>query len=247
MKEGFKMKIAICDDEPKCLENVKSAAEEYLKLKEDRKISFEAFSHPEDLLEACEKNAGYDIYILDIVMPDMNGIQLGEKIRDMGYNGKIIYLTSSEEYSLDAFKVKAFDYLIKPIKKDSFFKALDDAISLISERKDKYIIVKSKDRSVRLTYDSIMYAELTKRAVCYYLTGGKTIQSITLRTTFPEAMADLTADKRFTLCSQSMLVNLDHITEIENDAVVFGSSYKALLGEKNCRKLRSIWSEYLFE
>lgn len=59
-------------------------------------------------------------------------------------------------------------------------------------------------------------------------------------------MADLLADKRFTACGQSMVVNLDHVTEIENTAVVFGTTYRPFLGEKLCRKLRDTWAEYWF-
>lgn len=239
------MKIAICDDEKKCLENALSAAEKYSKQR--KSIDIEAFSHAEDLISACEKTGGYDIYILDVVMPDMNGIQLGEKLRELDLDGKIIYLTSSEEYSLDAFKVKAFDYLVKPINDEVFFKAIDDAAEQIAEKKDKHILVKAKERSIKLTYDSIMYAELTKRSIYYYLTKGKTVESVTLRMPFTEACAKLLDDRRFFMCSQSVLVNLDHITEVESDAVIFDDTYKLFLSEKICRKLRSAWTEFLFE
>lgn len=241
------MKIAICDDQVTCLNKAIGATEEYIKARCVKNISYEAFSHAEDLISACEKNGGFDVYVLDVVMPDVNGIQLGEKLRNMGVDGKIIYLTSSEEYSLDAFRVKAFDYIIKPINKEKYFKALDEAAEQISQKKDKHILVKSKERSIKITYDSIMYAELTKRAIRYYLTKGKIIETVTLRIPFSEACNELLSDPRFYLCSQSMLVNLDHVTEVENEAVVFGDSYKAFLGEKACRKLRSAWSSYLFE
>lgn len=237
------MRIAICDDEAACLSRVRAVAEEY---KNDKGVGYDIFSHPEDLLEAAEKLGGYDIYILDVIMPSLNGIQLGQKLRDAGYDGKIIYLTSSEEYSLDAFRVRAFDYLIKPISKDAFYRAVDEAAATISEKKDKSLLVKAKERSVKLTYDSIMYAEFNKRAVVYYLVGGRRVESTTLRTTFSAAMADLLADRRFTACGQSMVVNLDHVTEVENTAVVFGTTYRPFLGEKNCRKLRDAWAEYLF-
>ena len=237
------MRIAICDDEALCLSQVTAVADEY---KNDTGIGFDAFSHPEDLLEAAEKTGGYDIYILDVIMPSLNGIELGLKLRDAGYDGKIIYLTSSEEYSLDAFRVKAFDYIIKPILKEAFYKAVDEAASAISQKKDKALLVKSKERSVKLTYDSIMYAEFNKRAISYYLVGGRVVESVTVKTAFSQAMADLLADKRFTACGQSMVVNLDHITEVENTAVVFGTAYRPFLGEKLCRKLRDMWAEYLF-
>ena len=241
------VKIAICDDREEHLDEAMSVTERYTLARPDSDITFEPFRHPEDLLRACEENGGYDIYILDIVMPDMNGITLGEKIRGLGFDGKIIYLTSSEEYSLAAFRVKAFDYLIKPLNEAAFFKTLDEASEQIISKKDKHILVKSKSRSIKITYDSIVYAELSKRAVRYYLTISKTVESVTLRIPFNEACADLLADYRFFMCSQSMIVNLDHITEIENDAVIFGNAYKIFLGEKTCRKLRSVWSEYLFE
>lgn len=240
------MKIAVCDDEKKCLETALAATEKYAKQNSEKSVAFEAFTHPEDLISACEKNGGYDIYILDVVMPDMNGIQLGDTLRKLGFDGKIIYLTSSEEYSLDAFRVKAFDYLIKPVNDEALFKAVDEAFEAIAEKNDKYILVKSKERSIKLSFDSIMYAELRQRSVRYYLTKGRTVDTVTLRTTFTEACSELLDDRRFYLCTQSMLVNLDHVTEVENKAAVFGDTYKIFLSEKNCRKLRSVWSEYIF-
>jgi len=241
------MKIAICDDEPLCLAQVTSVAKEYAKERMEKKFIFETFSHAEDLLEAAEKTGGYDIYILDIVMPDMNGIELGKKLRDMGYGGRIIYLTSSEEYSLDAFQVKAFDYILKPINDQVFAKVMDEVSAVISEKMDTFLLIKLKDRSVKLFFNSIVYTALNRRTIQYYLADGRIIESVSLRSSFSDAMAELLADKRFVLCGASMVVNLDHITEVENEAVVFGNTYHPFLGKKNCRILRSTWSNYLFE
>ena len=239
------MKIAICDDDLICLSQVRTVTEKYIK--ERIGFTLETFSHPEDLLVAAEKIGGYDIYILDVIMPGMNGIQLGRRLREENYDGKIIYLTSSAEYSRDAFSVRAFDYIIKPINPEEFFKTMDEAAANITEKKDRMLIVKTRERSVKLRYDSIMSAEVNKRAVSYYLVGGHVVETLTLRTTFSEAMKELLADKRFALCGQSMVVNLDHVTMVENSAVVFGTTYRTFLGEKLCRKLRDVWTAYWFE
>lgn len=241
------MKIAICDDEPRCLEQVVSIAEEYIKENKEKKLTLHTFNHAEDLLEEAEKTGGFDIYVLDIVMPNTNGIQLGKKLRDAGYNGKIIYLTSSEEYSLDAFRVKALNYIIKPITKDSFYEAVDEALDLIYVKNEKSFVVKTKERTVKLTYDSIMYVETAKRAVIYHLVGGKSVESLSMRSGFQESIAELLADKRFVLCGAGMAVNLDHVTEVENEAVVFDNTYKPFLGKKACRELRVVWSDYLLD
>lgn len=240
------MRIAVCDDEAFCIEQYRSAAEQYAATHTDRSVDFDYFSHPDDLIEAAERICGYDIYILDIVMPDMNGIALGKKLREAGYDGKIIYFTSSEEYSLDAFRVRAFNYLIKPISTDTFCRAIDEAASQISKKKYKYLLVKAKDRRIKLTYDSIMYIELNHRTITYYLVGGRVVESISLRGTFADAMSELLCDKRFNLCRVGMVVNLDHITEIENEAVIFGTTYRPFLGVKYCRKLRRVWFNYIY-
>jgi len=238
------MKIAICDDENIFLAGMQTLAEEYAKEHHDH---FELFSHPDDLMEKVQKIGGFDIYILDIVLPNTNGIALGRKLRDEGYDGKIIYLTSSEEYSLDAFRVRAFYYIIKPISREAFFKTVDDAVASINKRKDKKLTVKTKEKVVKLSYDKIMYAELNDRCVRFYLEQGITVDSVTLRTTFSQAMEELLGDSRFFMCSQSMLVNLEQISEMSSTEIAFGETRRVHIGEKNSRKLRPVWTEYLFD
>lgn len=241
------MKIAICDDERRCLDQVLSVANEYVHERKDRDLSVTTFSHPEDLLESAEKIGGYDIYILDIVMPHMNGIQLGVRLRNHGYDGKIIYLTSSEEYALDSFRVRAFDYLIKPIQKDVFGKVVDDALASIAVIKDRNIVVKTKTVSIKLNYEQIVYVALNKRVLCFHIKGGKTVESTHIRTTFTEAVSELASDKRFAQCGASTLVNLNRISQIQQETVSFDDGSSVYLSQKNCRELRGVWTSYLFE
>ncbi len=241
------MRIAICDDERVCLDQALSVANAYVKARPEHHLSFTTFSHPEDLLESAEKLGGYDIYILDVVMPHMNGIKLGVNLRNHGYDGKIIYLTSSEEYALDSFRVRAFDYLIKPIQTPVFFKVLDDAIASIASIKDKCIVVKTKTVSAKLNYEQILYVELSKRVLRFQVKGGKVVESTHIRTAFSEAVAELAADTRFVYSGASTLVNLNRVAEINNEAVSFDDGTKLYLSPKNCRELRGLWTSYLFE
>lgn len=240
------MKIALCDDEERCLSQVRELAAAYVQTRSDHKLTVTAFSHPEDLLAAAEKLGGFDIYVLDVVMPGMNGIRLGEQLREAGYDGKIIYLTSSEEYALDSFRVKAFHYLIKPIERESFFKAMDEAIEAITAKRDKSLLIKTKERSVKVTFDSILYAELVKRVVIYHLKGGKEVETTSLRTNFAESIQELLADPRFAQCGVGIAVNLYHITEIESEAITFADGTRLHLGKKICRELRGTWADFLF-
>ena len=215
------MKIAICDDEAICRSQVLDIAEDYKEERKDKDISFEIFSDPQALLKATLDGGGYDIYILDIVMPDMNGIQLGVALRDADVDSKIIYLTSSEEYALDSFRVRAFDYILKPITKESFYKAMDEAINSIHIKRDKSAIIKTKDGTARVAFDSILYVESHNRVLTYHLVGGRAVESTTFRCSFADAVRELLADSRFAVCGVTAVVNLSHITSVENEGVVF--------------------------
>lgn len=238
------MKVAICDDESLCRAHVLDIATDYAEDRQDKDVIFEMFSGPEALLQATRENGSYDIYILDIVMPGLNGIRLGQALRDEGVESKIIYLTSSEEYALESFRVRAFDYILKPIEKQAFYTVMDEAISSIHIKKDKGLIIKTKDNNARITFDSVLYAELSKRVIVYHLVGGKILESTTLRTTFTEAVGKLLADKRFALCGASMVANMHHITMVENEGIVFMDTQKVFLGKKACRELRVAWNNY---
>ena len=70
-------------------------------------------------MDAAEKLGGFDIYILDILMPGMDGIELGVRLRELGYDGSIIYLTSSTDFAIDSYKAEASNYILKPVIPDS--------------------------------------------------------------------------------------------------------------------------------
>ena len=238
------MKIAVCDDRAECLTQVNEIAGDYIAQRKGTQLTLTSFSDPYDLLESADEVGGYDIYILDIVMPGMTGIQLGVKLRNAGHDGKIIYLTSSEEYAIESFKVKAFDYIMKPISKEVFFKTMDEAIAALAIKRNKAAVVKTKDAAVRVKYEDILYVELNKRVLAYHVKDGKTVESTYIRSAFSEAVAELLTDRRFTPCGASMAVNLDHVSAVAMETVNFDNGESLLLSKKICRELRSAWNHY---
>lgn len=239
-------RIAICDDDMLWRRQILEMTNAYAAENPELGISFTAFEWGSELMEAARKTGGFDVYILDILMHGMNGIELGSRLRQMGFDGKIIYLTSSQEYAIDSYRVKAYNYLLKPLRKDTFFAALDEVHSAISERKGKSIIVRTKDSSIKVSFDSIEYAELCKRTVVYHLTGGKTLESISIRTSFSEAVQELLQDSRFLLCGTSMVANMHHITMVEKDGLLFRDQRKVYLPRKACSDIRSAWYDFYF-
>jgi len=237
------MRIAICDDDELHRTLLIALIKQYMASHEDQPISYSAFSCAEELFSAVEDQNGFDLYILDIVMPEVNGIDIGIKLRRDGDDGLIIYLTSSRDYAIDSYDAKAFMYLLKPIIPHKLFSVLEDAYAIVSDKAEKSIIIKTKDNSIRLSFDNILYVELCKRIIIYHLANGDTVESIYLRVPFTEAMHPLLADGRFVPCGRTAIVNLHHITLIGSEDITFKDTYKAYFTKKVIRELRSQWTQ----
>lgn len=241
------MTIAICDDDTLCREQVLAWSREYIRQSPYTDTRLLSYPSGEVLLEDVEGGILFDICILDVVMPGMDGIRLGVRLREMGFEGKILYLTTSRDYAIDSFQAKPFNYILKPVEKTAFFSALEEALASAAPRKDRSVLVRTQDASVMLPLRDILYAELTRRAVRYHLVGGRQVESIQIRTSFSDAIRPLLEDRRFTLCGASMAANLHHVTGIETEALVFRDGQRAYLGKKLCREIRSVWYDYHFE
>ena len=236
------MNIVICDDDHQCSGMLNILLKEYASQKNITDLSVSIFTDGIDLLDAIQENNSFDICILDIVMPTVSGIELGAKLREKGYNGIIIYLTSSKEFALDSYKVKAFNYILKPVIPDELYSTLDDAIATLSTRIDTSIIVKTKEGNVRISSTDILYVELCKRILVYHLDNGSTLESLYLRVPFIEATKDLLTNKNFLQCGASKIINLSHVTTVGNDEIVFKDTYKVYFNKKTCNEIRSIWT-----
>ena len=237
------MKIAICDDDELCREQILTIVNDYVDQR-NRDISVSVYARATALIDAAERFGGYDIYILDIIMPGLNGIQLGVQLRRFDPDGKILYLTSSLDFAYESYQAKAFDYILKPVDRERLFAALDDAIATIANRKEKSLIVKTRENRVKLTMDSILYVELADRRVVYHTIGGESIESISIRTTFAECIQELLADDRFVLCGSGLAVNLYHIAKADTETLFLKNGRKLYIGKRAARDMLSIWSDF---
>ncbi|MBR0484194.1 MAG: response regulator transcription factor [Oscillospiraceae bacterium] len=143
------MKIAICDDDRLLRERLGGAVQDYL-----RNCSVRLFSCGEELLKHMTE---FDVVFLDIEMPGLNGMQTAEHIRKLNKEIRIIFLTSHAEFMQDAFRVRAFRYLNKPVKSDALYEALAEAQNEISEKEK--IIIRQKGRIWELELNHILYLE----------------------------------------------------------------------------------------
>ncbi len=122
------LRVFIVDDEPPArnrLRELLSDCNEQLPLE----IVGEAANGQEALDKLMEVNA--DVLLLDIRMPQMDGIELAQHLQKLPYPPVIIFTTAYDTYAIKAFELHAIDYLLKPIRLGRLFDALSRARSAV--------------------------------------------------------------------------------------------------------------------
>jgi DNA-binding LytR/AlgR family response regulator len=107
--------IAICDDNAIELSHISELLNRY-RLERNAQLIYITYLNATELLSAMEKNL-YDLLLLDILMPGFTGIEAAREIRTFDQIVKIIFLTSSPEFALDSYGVKAIDYILNNPKR----------------------------------------------------------------------------------------------------------------------------------
>ena len=112
------MKIAICDDDRQELSHILSLLDSY---QAQQHVTFTICPfHDSRKLADTLSETQYNLYLLDIIMPEITGMELAKEIRSFDKAADIIFLTTSPEYAVESYTVKATNYLMKPIVPDRF-------------------------------------------------------------------------------------------------------------------------------
>jgi DNA-binding LytR/AlgR family response regulator len=240
------LKIAVCDDHKEDLQKIQILLEEYLQSHLGLTAKVETFLGGSDLLAHIEEYGSFDCYILDILMPEQNGIAVGKRLRSMGDKGEVIFLTSSNDYAADSYDVRAFFYLLKPVEKEKLFHVLDDAVKKLTQREEKAFILETRDGPRRILLENVLYAEREGRVMRCHCTDG-IVDSQTLRGTFHDAAAPLLADPRFYLCGASFVLNFQHISGVNGQEALLDNGQTVILPRRAAMEFKRAWGNYWLE
>lgn len=222
------IRIGICDDSSAFLYQTKFMIDHW----DDRPqhIIAELFEDGDALIQAHSDNP-FDIILLDVIMPLLNGIEVAREIRTGDKTVKIVFLTSSSDFAVDSYTVKANDYLLKPLNPDRFFACLEELVSDI-QSKARCIILKSVDASHRVELSDIEYIEAQNKHVLFVLSKGKTVESV-----YPLYSYEcrLLLEDGFFKCHRSYIVNIHHIDTYSQKEIVMRSGCRIPIS-RSCHK-----------
>lgn len=233
------MKIAICDDEEKIIDEVMitvdSIISEYGYVGE-----YDSFIDGTELITKCiEEKTHYDIYILDILMDSINGIDLAKKIRNIDRDGIIIFLTSFKNWMAEAFDVQAFHYIMKPIEKIKIQQVFRKCMDYLQDRKILYAFKQGK-KITTVFYKNIYYFESDKRKVIIHTNEANFEYYDTIA-----SVQNKIGEELFTRTHASYFVNMDHIRSFDGKDILLDNGMQIPVSKKYINVFNKNFMQYI--
>jgi DNA-binding LytR/AlgR family response regulator len=216
------MKITICDDEKIFIEDIKPII---LKIFENAKIS--EYTNAKIMIdEFDDKCRDTDIFILDIEMAEMNGMDAARYIRSKNEKVLIIFLTNYDDFVFDSFELEAFRYIPKRMIAEKLEKALTDAKDHIKKQNSNDYIFISGEQGIKqkINYDDIVSIEKYRKYVIFTMVDKSSVKE---RITLNDVMNKI-ENNNFVQINKGLAVNITHIKIIngleitmDNDTVQY--------------------------
>jgi len=206
------IQIAICDDDAVMLTEMQSVITQHM---EQKNLNYQLYSYQngEALLLGTEDAGMFHIVFLDIEMPGMNGIYVGNELKKANKNVIIFVVTSYSEYLDEAMRFHVFRYLSKPLDKQRFFRNMKDALAYYNSITTK-IPVETKQGVYSFPASQIIAIEAQGRKVIVHTTR-QDFDSIHNMDYWLEQLPK----NSFFQTHRSFIVNFEHIVDFDHSTI----------------------------
>jgi DNA-binding LytR/AlgR family response regulator len=229
------MKIAAVDDDPTFLTSLASLV---ASLPSGKDVTLIPFSGSQPFL--VSDLATFDAFFLDIYIDGQTGIDLANHLKKEIKDPWIVFLTSSQEEAVEAFKLGAAHYLLKPIDP----KTLEEALRRIKEgvaRKDKRIVLESKGGFQPILLRDLIYVESFGNIKDFKTANGV----ISVRKSTEEVLSLLAHDARFFPLTRSYIVNFDYVRSLKSEGLVLSTGETLPVPREKKKAVTAAFLSYL--
>ena len=229
------LRIAICEDTESDLKRLKGFIE-------NSGISYtlDVFLSGEALIAQFNKGS-YDIIFLDVFMEELSGVETAEKIREVDSLVVIVFVTTSEDFTREGYRLNAYKYMIKPIIKEDVEESLDLAIVKRDRSLEAALEIISEGKAVSIPFNDIVYVESRDSRSYVIASSGDEYPTVTPL----DSLEALLTPPRFLRTHRAYIVNLDHVDDVDDDFIMDNGNV-AYIRVKDQRRIKNKYDDYLF-
>ena len=233
------MKIAIIEYSGQELSLLERCLQSYLSSRQVYRV-IDTYTSGESFLENCPSKS-YDLVFLDILMEGISGIEVARKIRETDSECLLIFISSSKEYALQGFEVRAFDYLLKPLSEERFQKTMDLCQNELAKH-IRYIEVKESRTLVKIPLNEIIYTDYYNHYIQIH-TAARLIRSYQQFDVFSPL---LLCYPQFLCCYRNCIVNMDHVDSVDKHDFVMENGERVPITRGNRNSIYQQYADYQF-
>ena len=205
------IRIAICDDEKKILDEVEGYIKNYAEKENNLDIEVFRFDSAKTLISAIEDGKSFDIFVLDVYIGDEMGTALAGDIRKFGIESPIIFATTSLEHAPESYETGTLRYLIKPIDPGKFYEAMGAALVWARKMSEHFLKFKTENGVASVNANHIMYSEAHDHYQYMRKDDGEEIK---VRMTVTELFTMLSKYGGFVRIGSAYIINLRHVKNV---------------------------------
>ena len=237
------LRVAICDDE-KILMEIEEIAGRFFRLNcIDSKIT--TYQSSENLQYDLQDGIVYDLFLLDIEMPEIHGMELAKEICERMPSAKIIFITSHPEYAITAYEYSVFRYIQKTMLHEKLFLALEDYYRLYALEKNEYYMIEIKNYLEKIPYRSIFYVLKEGKYSVMYLEGERTVS---VRKPLKQVFEEL-GQEYFYFADRGCIINLANVVGMDTGKILFPEQQNVTINKTNWiefkENLLSFWGKQI--
>lgn len=240
-------RIAICEDNPEESQTLEGFVREYISDYSEKAGVLDIYHHAAVILEQIQRGQLYDVYLIDINMPEIDGMELGRLIRAQSKDVSIIFTTSSEDHALDAYHIHAVGYLLKPVVKTEVYQALDMSWTLYHREVKDLLALESTDGIRQVSPERIMYIENSVRMIKYVLSNKETIICNRRSGTFESAVGAIAKNQNFIQPHKSYFINMNYVRLFSSDVLVMDDEKIIPMAQKRKPLVKEAYFTFLTE
>lgn len=231
--------IAICDDDRKYAEEIESMVKECCG-EADGLCHGEIYEGSAELMEEIGKGEYFDIFLLDIEMPGMGGMELAAKIRDILPQAIIIFITSYEKYVFQSFEVQPYRFIPKKRVADMLPNAIKDALEFAKEQEKEFYVVENQNVLEKIPVGNILYIWHHGKYAYIEKANGSNIK---IRKTLKQIFKELPAGD-FVWADRGRIVGSMQIERIEGKEIVLKNEKRIAVSPDRIADLKNQMLQY---
>ena len=234
------MNVAVCDDNLQVIGTFEKIIDDCF-LGQQNQYICDTFLSGEELLESiCQNARKYQVYIMDIELKELSGIETALKIREQDPYGLIIFATSHQEMMQEAFDVVPFHFLVKPIDSDKAKRILLRAFDMLEYEK-RLFRFKSGKKTITLNYQEIICFESDKRKIYVHTE----MEKYEFYGTIREIVNDV-SPLIFSQVHHSFVVNMSKVVTMEKDGIRLRSGEHVPVSKTYYHSFNAAYKNYVF-